>query len=117
MAHFGGAIAGAIYSVMLRRGTDITRPFNKLLDFVVNTCSAIKEFKLPKLTKKSAPKAKKWDHTNASTTNNNASAKASASPQDQAELDKILDKIKKSGYTALTSEEKQRLFDVSKRIK
>ncbi|MBR5333068.1 MAG: rhomboid family intramembrane serine protease [Muribaculaceae bacterium] len=117
MAHFGGAIAGAIYGVMLRRGTDITRPFNKLLDFFVNTYTAIKEFKLSKFTRKSVPKAKKWNQTNTSTTNNNASAKASASPQDQAELDKILDKIKKSGYTALTSEEKQRLFDVSKRIK
>ena len=103
---------------MLRRGTDITRPFNKLLDFFVNTYVAIKSFKFPKFTKKSAPKAKKWDKTSASTTNNsNTTTKATASPEDQAELDKILDKIKKSGYTALTSEEKQRLFDVSKRIK
>lgn len=118
MAHFGGALAGALYGVMLRRGTDITRPFNKLLDFFVNTYVAIKNFKFPKFTKKSAPKAKKWDKTNSTTTNsNNTTTKATASPEDQAELDKILDKIKKSGYTALTSEEKQRLFDVSKRIK
>ena len=118
MAHFGGALAGALYGVMLRRGTDITRPFNKLLDFFANTYVAIKSFKLPKFTKKSAPKAKKWDKTKSSTTNsNNTTTKATASPEDQAELDKILDKIKKSGYTALTSEEKQRLFDVSKRIK
>jgi heat-inducible transcriptional repressor len=31
-----------------------------------------------------------------------------------SEIDKILDKVKKSGYTALTTEEKQRLFDAKK---
>lgn len=36
---------------------------------------------------------------------------------DEATLDEILDKVKKSGYGALSKEEKQRLFDVSRRIK
>ena len=31
------------------------------------------------------------------------------------EIDKILDKIRKSGYTNLTDEEKKRLFDLSKK--
>ena len=31
------------------------------------------------------------------------------------EVDRILDKLKKSGYGSLTTEEKKRLFDASKR--
>ena len=34
---------------------------------------------------------------------------------EQDEVDRILDKIRKSGYDSLTREEKQRLFDQSKR--
>ena len=36
---------------------------------------------------------------------------------DQEVLDAILDKVKKSGYAGLSSEEKRKLFDVSRRIK
>lgn len=35
----------------------------------------------------------------------------------EAELDEILDKIRRSGYNSLTSSERRRLFDVSKKIK
>ena len=34
--------------------------------------------------------------------------------QRQAEVDAILDKIRKSGYDSLTKEEKKRLFEASK---
>lgn len=40
-----------------------------------------------------------------------------ASVTDQEVLDRILDKIKRSGYTSLTADERRRLFDVSRRIK
>lgn len=33
--------------------------------------------------------------------------------REQDEIDRILDKIRKSGYDSLTKEEKQRLFDSS----
>lgn len=121
MAHFGGALAGALYGIMMRKGTDITRPFNKFLDSIANAFYAIKDFKFSRPKAKS-PKAKKWDSNSSNSQSQKdskgaPSGKASASPEDQAELDKILDKIKKSGYTALSAEEKKRLFDVSKRIK
>ena len=35
--------------------------------------------------------------------------------QQSEEIDRILDKLKKSGYASLTTEEKKRLFDASKR--
>lgn len=121
MAHFGGALAGALYGIMMRKGTDITRPFNKFLDSIANAFYAIKDFKFSR-PKAKIPKAKKWDSNSSNSqsqkdSKGTSSGKASASPEDQAELDKILDKIKKSGYTALSAEEKKRLFDVSKRIK
>ena len=31
------------------------------------------------------------------------------------EIDRILDKVRKSGYTSLTNEEKEKLFDASKK--
>lgn len=117
MAHFGGALAGALYGLMMRRGTDITRSFNSLLDGIANFFSSLKNFKFPKRNKAKKPKANKWDSSKSQQPNYNSTEKTSASPEDQAELDKILDKIKKSGYTALSAEEKKRLFDVSKRIK
>ncbi|MCC8071436.1 MAG: rhomboid family intramembrane serine protease [Bacteroidales bacterium] len=43
--------------------------------------------------------------------------RASATHDDTATLDAILDKIKSSGYASLTPEERKRLFDVSNRIK
>ena len=33
----------------------------------------------------------------------------------EAEVDRILDKLRKSGYGSLTEEEKKRLFDASKK--
>lgn len=108
---------------MMRSGIDITKPFNRMLDACANFVSAIKDFKFkaPKKRNK-APKANKWSEKKeeATTTNNKSTQskeKATASPEDQADLDRILDKIKKSGYTALSAEEKKRLFDVSSRIK
>ena len=120
MAHVGGVLAGVLYGVMMNRGIDITKPFNNTLDWFANLFASIKDFKLPKRAPK--PKAKKWEQgkNNPNPSQNNSdksSQKATASPEDQAELDRILDKIKKSGYTALSAEEKKRLFDVSSRIK
>lgn len=113
MAHIGGAIAGAFYGLMMRQGKDITKPFNKFLDQCANLFQKIKDFKL---TTHKKPHAKKWDNT-AHSSSFTSGSNASATPEDHATLDAILDKIKKSGYTALTADEKKRLFDVSKRIK
>lgn len=115
MAHLGGAAIGALYGVMMRRGIDITKPFNKLLDGSVNLLNAIKDFKFHTPQKAAKPKATKWQSTQQAATTSNA--KSTATPEDQIELDKILDKIKKSGYSALSADEKKRLFDVSSRIK
>ncbi len=42
---------------------------------------------------------------------------ANSSKADQEELDRILDKVRRSGYGALTPKERRRLFDLSSRLK
>lgn len=99
-AHIGGAVIGALYILFLKRGKDIVRPFNRLIDAVVNL------FK-PK------PKIKYQKH------NYRPPSDADYNQQranDMRELDEILDKVKKSGYTSLTEDEKRRLFDKSQKL-
>lgn len=97
IAHIGGAITGAIYAVAQKKGVDITRPFNAAADGVVNLWRLL-----------TTPRQKKARTQTASNSHNHKN--------DEATLDEILDKVKKSGYGALSKEEKQKLFDVSRRI-
>lgn len=105
VAHLGGAAAGALYGLMLNRGMDITSPFNAMLDRVVNFFRGITE---KKYRTENAPRFNSTKKTN---------THAETSVSAEASLDEILDKIKKSGYTSLSKEEKRRLFEVSKNVK
>ncbi len=107
LAHLGGAAMGLWYGIALRRGKDITKPLNSLIDWIVNLFRRLGSpsswrisFK-PRRSKAASSKKKS----------------PKAADDDQEMLDRILEKIKKSGYSALSAEEKKRLFDVSKRIK
>lgn len=105
IAHLGGAAVGAIFALGLKRGHDITAPLNSLIDAIVNLFRRrpkVRPTRFKSSGASSAPRQK---------------APSAASAADQAELDKILDKIKKSGYSSLTADERARLFDVSRRIK
>lgn len=104
LAHLGGAIAGAMYALLLRRGTDITIPFCRVADMIANLF-------------KGGVKKPGFKRYTGSKTSPRSSVPHTDSHADQAELDIILDKIKKSGYSSLTPDERKRLFDVSKRIK
>lgn len=104
LAHLGGAIAGAVYALLLRRGTDITIPFCRVADMIANIF-------------KGGVKKPGFKRYTGSKTSPRSSVPHTDSQADQAELDIILDKIKKSGYSSLTPDERKRLFDVSKRIK
>lgn len=105
IAHIGGAIVGAIYGLSLNRGVDITKPFNSMLDNITNILRRLSEPKTNYRQTKNSSYSTKNNYSNTSAATNEAS------------LDEILDKIKKSGYTSLTNEEKRRLFEVSKNIK
>lgn len=105
IAHLGGAAIGAIFALGLKRGHDITAPLNSLIDAIVNLFRRRPKVRPARFRASGAPSAPR------------PKAPSAASAADQAELDKILDKIKKSGYSSLTADERARLFDVSRRIK
>ncbi len=93
IAHLGGALLGYLFAVEIKRGRDITG----FLKF-----GKRKQKSNFRITKNRYRTRSDWDY--------NAIRK-----QDNERLDKILDKIAKSGYDSLTEEEKKFLFDSSKR--
>lgn len=96
IAHFGGIIIGFIFGMMMNRGRDITRPFNRLIDAITSAFSKGRPKRRRKIVRKPCPKPE-------------------AEPYSEARLDSILDKIKKSGYSSLTADEKRFLFNASRR--
>lgn len=101
IAHIGGVLVGAWYGVRMKRGHDITAPLNRFFDLCVNAWDAVME-------------SLKRGRNTASDSSKSAPA---VDKDDRETLDEILDKIKKSGYAALTPEERKKLFDVSRRMK
>ena len=100
IAHMGGAIFGYVYAIQLKKGNDIGIWFENFMDLLVNLFKSnkYKHFKQVHKTKQSAPKNTKRNQT----TNH------------QIKIDRILDKIGKSGYDSLTKAEKDFLFKAGK---
>lgn len=100
LAHLGGAAFGFFYALQLKKGKDYTAGFARLLE---NFFAIFNGKKRPKPKKKAKMKTYK----------NSTSKATSAKPDpnfDQVEIDRILDKISKSGYDSLSAQEKQTLF-------
>lgn len=97
VAHLGGMGAGLTFGLLMNRGIDITAPFNRLLDRMANAIRRV-----------SSPRKKQFG---------NKTPRQPDPANDRRDLDEILDKIKKSGYSSLSADERRRLFDVSSRIK
>ena len=93
IAHIGGALMGFIFARYYKRGTDISKGFDRLMDKIATWFKPRKE-KLKVSYKRSADdieynKQKK---------------------EEQKEIDEILDKISKAGYDSLSAREKELLF-------
>lgn len=100
LAHLGGALSGYLFISFLSKGTDITAWFNKIIDSVANLFHP-KQMKVKK--GKGTQNRKMTDEEyNMNKVKN------------MAEIDRILDKIKESGYDSLSAEEKKRLFEQGK---
>ncbi len=97
IAHLGGALSGWWFAAGLSKGHDATKWINGVLDFF-----SVRRRKKPKMKVYYGDKQKDYDF--------NARKK-----EREAEVDRILDKLRKSGYGSLTEEEKKRLFDASKK--
>ncbi len=98
IAHLGGIAAGIIFAIFYKKGRDITSSLNKLMDGISN------------LFKKKPPKKKMTIRRPETDYEYNSRKK-----EESDEIDRILDKIKKSGYGSLNNDEKKRLFDASKK--
>lgn len=100
LAHLGGIAAGVVYSLCLRHGIDLIAPLLRIPS-KVKTLVSRRRAPGPGPVTRETPR----------------SAPGGLTPGEREELDLILDKIKKSGYTSLTPGERDRLFSVSSRIK
>jgi len=100
LAHLGGALAGYLFIVLLNKGIDITAWINWIIDGAVNLFKP-RKMRVKKVKYNAAqPNRKMTDQEyNMSKARN------------MAEIDRILDKIKESGYDSLSAEEKRRLFE------
>ncbi len=95
--HLGGALFGFIYATQLKRGIDLTVDFMKPLYWVKGLVYSPRNN-----IKVVHSKQKTDDEYN------------SDRVDQQAQVDAILDKIKRSGYESLTDKEKEILFSASK---
>ncbi len=100
IAHLGGAFAGWWFASGLQRGTDVTAWINRALDALSGGIE--RKPKKPKMKVHYGEKSRDYDY--------NARKK-----QQSDEIDRILDKLKQSGYNSLTTDEKKSLFDASKK--
>ena len=101
ISHLGGALAGLWFAASLSKGKDITAWINRLLDSIEGLFSP--RPRKPKMKiNYGGNRQKDYEY--------NARKKSQSD-----EIDRILEKLKKSGYESLTAEEKKSLFDASKR--
>ncbi|HPH47450.1 MAG TPA: rhomboid family intramembrane serine protease, partial [Chryseolinea sp.] len=99
VAHLGGALIGFVYIKQLQAGVNWGGWITTVIDWFKNLFTA-------------KPKVKVTYRNKEMATTKKASTKSSV-PQD--EIDTILDKISDGGYESLTKDEKEKLFNASKK--
>ena len=104
-AHLGGALFGWYYVYMLKRGTDLAEPIIKFFNYFRERNTVFGQSETGKSPLKTIYKSRQSEKMK----------KRERSPDFQDELDRILEKIKQSGYDSLTDEEKEFLFQASKK--
>lgn len=98
IAHLGGALFGFIFAIQYKKGKDYSMWLNRLID-------RIKNFKWSRPKKSKMYVEKRFVSDEEFNMRKNAIAK---------NVDRILDKISKSGYSSLTKKEKEFLNEHSK---
>ena len=94
LSHLGGALAGCLFVILLRRGWDGSKWMNNLYNWFMNLFNPYK--------KSSAPSVKEKVFYNAG---NRPPYRKTANVTEQR-IDEILDKINQKGYNYLTEDEK-----------
>jgi membrane associated rhomboid family serine protease len=96
IAHLGGALMGFLFAYYYRKGKDISRGFDRGMDWMATWFKPGRQ--RLKVTHKGSSDDFEYNRQKA---------------QQQKEVDKILEKISKSGYDSLTAREKELLFKMS----
>ena len=96
IAHLGGALFGYLYISQMKKGKNITKGFDRFMDKIFSIFKPRPKFKV---SYKSPRNDMEKDI-----------AYNKAKVEKQEKIDKILDKIAKSGYDSLTKSEKEILF-------
>ena len=105
IAHLGGAFVGWLYITQLNRGSDIGSWVITFINFVKSLFKPQPKIKVTHRAGNRRPSAK----------TSKAKSQPTGSEPAQAEIDAILDKISQSGYESLSKDEKQKLFNASKK--
>jgi membrane associated rhomboid family serine protease len=99
IAHIGGALMGVWYAQAALRGRDLTAGVNAVIDRMAGLF---------------APKPKKPRFQRVHRRPETDYEYNQRKHDERVEMDRILDKIKRSGYNSLSENEKKRLFDASR---
>ena len=102
-AHLGGAFGGYLFAMLLGKGIDVTDILCRPVDWF---WSMIGKLRSPRRKKRKFTYSPGGKH--GADYEHNARKRAA-----EAEVDVILEKIKKGGYASLSEEEKKRLFNAS----
>ena len=98
IAHIGGALFGIWFASRYAQGKDLTAPINRQIDKLVNLGK-----RKPKMSVTYGGRSNKdWEYN-------------ARKQQEAANIDAILDKLRRSGYGSLSADEKKQLFDASKK--
>jgi len=92
IAHLGGALFGYLYIAQLRKGRNITRSFDRVMDNLFAMFKPRPKFRVTHKRPMNDVEYNKWK------------------VRHQEQIDHILEKIAKNGYESLTKEEKEILF-------
>jgi membrane associated rhomboid family serine protease len=112
LAHLGGAGMGWLYATQLRKNIDLGKPISLIINFLTGIFNkkSKKNFTFERGEKIYTKEKPDFD---TATKGSRKSDTEGGSEQDK--LDLILDKIKEKGYESLTKEEKEFLFNASKK--
>ena len=114
ISHLGGAAFGATFALCLKNGKDITQWFCSLTDNVVSWFGSADSPKRPKMKVTYSSKASSdAEYTEATTVSDEEFNRRKHDENEK--IDRILEKISKSGYDNLTKEEKEFLFRASRK--
>ncbi|MDY4851136.1 MAG: rhomboid family intramembrane serine protease [Paludibacteraceae bacterium] len=99
LAHLGGALMGALYAWLWRKGHDLSAPITAIINWFSN-------LRRHRYTRQRKSTFKQRPKSDAEYNQEKA--------HNEAEIDRILDKIKRSGYQSLSDDERAALFNCKK---